>query len=267
MADPLTPTPDLTGDLAATIAQANADNIAVIAAAGNSPGPTEQPGVEPGVLAVGAGDPSNGICSFSATATLYAPGCNLDMADPFTDVYEPLSGDNGTSQASAFTSAVIVALMSYDPKLKASAAEQLLIQNETNGFLNVAAAFQADNLGSIVSQGNANIPTTTTTTTTQSTTSFAPTPIPPPPPTPPRTAPLAAPAVKRWTWHHGVLSITLARMPAGARLHAKLIYRHRHPRTLTGKRLTLRVRTARPTRVLLAITESKTTSPTTTLRT
>ena len=48
--------------------------------------------------------------------------------------------------------------MSYDPTLSYAKAEQLLVSTATDGNLNVAAAFQADGLGAIVAQGNANIP-------------------------------------------------------------------------------------------------------------
>ena len=61
------------------------------------------------------------VCSFSANQglTFYAPGCGLDEAEPFTD--QPSCCGNGTSQASAFAAAVVVALMSYDPKPDATA--------------------------------------------------------------------------------------------------------------------------------------------------
>ena len=87
---------------------------------------------------------------------LYAPGCGLDGADPFSD--QPFCCENGTSQASVFTAAVIVAMMSYDPTLPYSKAEQLLTQTARGGDLDVAAAFQAAGLGQIVSEGNAKHP-------------------------------------------------------------------------------------------------------------
>ena len=54
------PTPDQAQGFADKVTQAQGQNIAVIAAAGNVPGPVEEPAAEPGVLAVGAGDPNNG---------------------------------------------------------------------------------------------------------------------------------------------------------------------------------------------------------------
>jgi hypothetical protein len=98
------------------------------------------------------------VCSFSADQgiTLYAPACGLDGADPFSD--QPYCCEDGTSQASAFTAAVIVAMMSYDPTLTYSRAENLLTQPANDGDLDVAAAFEADGLGQIVTAGNANTP-------------------------------------------------------------------------------------------------------------
>ena len=137
------------------------DNVAVVAAAGNNPGAVEEPGAEPDVFAVGADTAQPGtfsdtgtgaVCSFTANqgVGLYAPGCGLDGADPFSD--QPYCCEDGTSQASAFTAAVIVAMMSYDPTLSYSKAEQLLTQTAKGGDLDVAAAFQADGLGQIVSR-------------------------------------------------------------------------------------------------------------------
>jgi Subtilase family len=152
------PSPDQAQAFANQVGVAQNQNIAVLAAAGNSPGAVEEPAAEPGVLAVGAGDPNNGVCSFSATQglTFYAPGCGLNMADPVTD--QPTCCGNGTSQASAFAAAVLVALMSYDPTLTYSKAEQLLVSTAADGHLNATAAFAADGLGAIVAAGNANIP-------------------------------------------------------------------------------------------------------------
>ena len=160
------PSPDQAQTLQSAVAQANASNVAIVAASGNTPGPVQEPGAEPGIFAVGAftaqpdqtsSGPQGSVCSFSANRGLafYAPGCGLNEADPFTD--QPTCCGNGTSQASAFTAAVLVALMSYDPGLSYSHAEQLLVSTATNGDLNVTAAFAADGLGSVVAAGNANI--------------------------------------------------------------------------------------------------------------
>ena len=109
-----------------------------------------------------------------------APGCGLDAASPFTD--QPMCCEDGTSEASAFTAAVLAAVMSYDPSLGYVKAEDLLVQTASGGNLDVAAAFQADGLGAIVTAGNANTPQpppTTTTTTPATTTPSATTPTSP----------------------------------------------------------------------------------------
>ncbi|HTW13465.1 MAG TPA: S8 family serine peptidase, partial [Solirubrobacteraceae bacterium] len=209
----LPPSPDEIQNFADAVSKAQSQNIAIVAAAGNTPGTVEWPGQQAGILAVGAGDPTNGICPFSATqgVTLFGPGCNLDMADPFTDTYEPQLGGQGTSQASAFTAAVVVALMSYDPNLTASNAETLLLKTANGGFLDVAAAFNADSLGAIVNQGNANIPPppAATTSTTSTTTSTAPAPAPKP------RALVGKPTLRSLTWRRGTLAIRLRSLPRG----------------------------------------------------
>ena len=148
LASVIPPSPDQTASLANAVAQAQAQGSTVLAAAGNAPGAIELPASEPGIFAVGAGDTTNGgICSFSASASLtfFAPGCFIDTIDPTSDA--PLCCGNGTSQASAFTAGVLVALRSYDPALTAAKAVQLLLSTTINGHLDVAAAFRADGLG------------------------------------------------------------------------------------------------------------------------
>ena len=70
------PSPDQAQDFANAVAQAHGQNVAVLAAAGNQPGPVEEPAAESGVFAVGASTAqpdalSSGAigspCSFSAT--------------------------------------------------------------------------------------------------------------------------------------------------------------------------------------------------------
>ncbi len=167
LASQIPPSPDQVQSFAKAVGDLEGANVAVVAAAGNKPGAVEEPGGEPNVLAVGAdtaqpgtySDTATGaVCSFSADqgVGLYAPGCGLDGADPFSD--QPFCCEDGTSQASAFTAAVIVAMMSYDPTLSYGKAEDLLTQTANAGDLDVAAAFQADGLGQIVSEGNANTP-------------------------------------------------------------------------------------------------------------
>lgn len=236
------PTPDQSQGFADKVTQAQGQNIAVIAAAGNVPGPVEEPAAEPGVLAVGASDPNNGICSFSATQglTFYAPGCGLDMADAFTD--QPTCCGNGTSQASAFAAAVLVALMSYDPGLTYTKAEQLLVSTATDGHLNAAAAFQADNLGAIVSAGNANIPKT-------------PSPASPPS-TPPAKPAKTSFAVSEARWTNDRLTLIVTGL-AKDRLSVELKYAHRTPRRITSHRTRTVIHTGRPSFVVLRVYAGK----------
>jgi hypothetical protein len=253
------PSPDQTQTLQSAVAQATAKNMAIVAAAGNTPGAVGQPGAQTGILAVGAftAQPdqiSSGAegsrCSFSASEglTFYAPGCGLDQAEPLTD--KPSCCGNGTSQASAFTAAVIVALMSYDPSLTYSHAEQLLVSTATDGDLNVAAAFEADGLGSIVASGNANIPTPPAT--------------PPAPPTP-TTAPTGAVQVHVLRWHRGILTIKVAALPHGGRLHVQLDFAH-GARRLIARRSALKIHTSRPRAVDLRLVVGKTDGPVLTVK-
>ncbi|HWX98096.1 MAG TPA: S8 family serine peptidase [Solirubrobacteraceae bacterium] len=251
------PSPDQAQTMQSAVAQADANNVAIVAAAGNTPGPVEEPGAEPGILAVGAStaqpdQTSSGaegsVCSFSANQglTFYAPGCGLNEADPFTD--QPNCCGNGTSQASAFTAAVLVALMSYDPSLTSKRAEQLLVSTATNGDLNAGAAFAADGLGSVVAAGNANIPK------------------PPAASAPAPTAAAGAPrgpgsvALRVLRWHRGLLTIGIAQMPHGERLHVRLEFAHGARRVIT-RRSRLTIHTSRPRAVELRLVLGKADGP------
>jgi hypothetical protein len=239
------PSPDQAQEFANAVAQAHGQNVAVLAAAGNQPGAVEQPAAQPGVFAVGASTAqsdslSTGAvgapCSFSATQglTFFAPGCGVDEADPFTD--QPTCCGNGTSQASVFAAAVLVALMSYDATLSYATAEQLLVSTATDGNLNVAAAFQAAGLGAIVTQGNANIPK----------------------PSAPASAtkPAAELVVRAARWRRGVLTLTVSGLGTD-RLGIELEYPHTGTRHLSTRRQTVTIRTARPRLVLLRVMMGK----------
>jgi hypothetical protein len=234
----LPPSPDETATFANAAGVAQGDGISIVAAAGNTPGAIELPASEPGVFAVGGDQVAGAVndpnpaetCSDSATTglTFFAPGCGLDTIDPQTDA--PECCGNGTSQASAFTAAVLVALRSYDPTLTPAKAAQLLLSTVTDGHLDVAAAFKADGLGAIVTAGNAATP--------QPPPAPAPTPTPAPAPTaPPAPAPatpsaiarVPLPVVKSASWKHGVLRIVLKSIPAGTELHAKITLIHGNP--------------------------------------
>jgi hypothetical protein len=239
------PSPDQAQNFADKLAQAHGQNVAVLAAAGNQPGAVEEPAAEPGVFAVGAStaEPdalsagaAGSPCNFSATQglTFYAPGCGLDEADPFTD--QPTCCGDGTSQASAFTAAVLVALMSYDPTLGYATAEQLLVSTATDGNLNVAAAFQAAGLGAIVTQGNANIPK----------------------PSAPTSAakPTGSLIVRAARWERGVLTLAVSGLGTD-RLNIELEYPHTRTRQLSTRRQIITIRTARPRLVLLRVMMGK----------
>jgi hypothetical protein len=237
------PSPDQAQDFANAVGVAHGQNMAVLAAAGNQPGAAGQPAAQPGVFAVGASTAQadklsptavGSPCNFSATQglTFYAPGCGLDQADPFSD--QPTCCGNGTSQASAFTAAVIVAMMSYDPTLSYAAAEQLLVSTATDGNLNVTAAFQAAGLGAIVTQGNADIPKRAPSTSVSK--------------------PAAHVVVRVARWRDGRFTLTVSGL-AEDRLNIELEYKHSHPRRLSTQRATITIRTPRPRLVLLRVME------------
>ncbi len=275
LASPIPPTPDQAAVFAKAVDELEAQNVAVVAAAGNSPGTVQEPGAEPNVFSVGAttaqpgslsNTPVGSPCNFSPTTGvgIMAPGCGLDAANPFTD--QAMCCQDGTSEASAFTAAVLAALMSYDPSLTYTKAETLLVQSASNGNLDVAAAFQADGLGAIVAAGNANTPqppapppttATTTTTTTPSTTTTPPPPAAPPTtttvtptPTPPAAAssptyPLHVQAV----WRHGRIRIQLTGRHGRATVDLTLHFKHRTRRLaqpIKRRTRTLMIRTRRP---------------------
>jgi hypothetical protein len=258
LASQIPPSPDQAQNLAKVVGELESANVAVVAAAGNNPGAVQEPGAEPGVFSVGAdtaqpgtlsNTPAGSACSFSATTDvgLLAPGCGLDAANPLTDA--PFCCADGTSQASAFTAAVLVALMSYDPTLSYAKAEQLLINTAVDGDLDVAAAFEADGLGQIVSQGNANIPQAPAQPT--STTNPAPT-------TPTagqkNTYPVTVRSVR---WRHGVLTVRLAGMHKHDTAKLTLRYAHRRARKINSHRATITIRTRPPKSVVIGVFDGR----------
>jgi hypothetical protein len=232
------PSPDQAQAFANQVAEADRQNIAIVAAAGNAPGAIEEPAAEPGVLAVGAGDPNNAICSFSATdsLTFYAPGCGLDQANPATDA--PTCCGNGTSQAAAFAAAVLVALMSYDSSLTYAAAEDLLVSTAVDGHLDATAAFDAAGLQTIVAEGNANIP--------------QPTPTPAPSTQSPTVPASSTLSVETAHWTAGKLTL-LVRGLGKDRLGVELEYVHAKRLQVSTTRSRTVIRTAKPSLVLLRV--------------
>jgi hypothetical protein len=170
----------------------------------------------------------------------------LSEADPFTD--QPFCCDDGTSQASAFTAAVLVALMSYDPKLSYAKAEQLLIQTATGGDLNVAAAFNADGLSQIVNAGNAAIPVATPAPGGGSLNQAHP-------------GAAKSPAypvhVRSVHWRKGTLTIALTGMKKGETVHVRLRYTHRRARLYSSHRAKVKIRTGKPVSVIVHVMRGK----------
>jgi hypothetical protein len=246
------PTSDQAETFANAVGKAQAKDIAILAAAGNDPGPIQLPGSQPGVLPVGAGDPANGICPFSATEglTFFSPGCSIDQ---ITTAGETFCCGNGTSQASAYAAGVLVALRSYKPELTAAQAVSQLLTTTRNGHLDVAVAFRAAGLDAVVDAGTAAIPK------------------PPPPPAPAAGSaaavrPVPRPSVKRVTWRRGILDIRLKSIPKGARLHVKVTFGRRKPLYIGTRHLRLRTRTPAPRRVLLRQSRDGLSSATVTVR-
>jgi len=250
------PTPDQAQEFAEAVALAQGKGISILAAAGNEPGPTQLPGSQPGILAVGAGNRGTVPCSFSPTTglTFFAPGCGLDQIDTAGNAF---CCGNGTSQASAFAAGVLVALRSYDPTLTAARAVELLLSTtRNNGQLDATAAFRAAGLGAIIDAG------------------VAATPKPPVPQPLPGAAPLPTgdarrvprPSVRSATWRRGVLTIRLKSIPKRARLHAKVTFARGKPMNLVTKGLRLRARTPRPKRLQLRQSRGGVSSATVTVR-
>jgi len=259
LASKIPPTPDQVEVFNDAVRTATVKDIAILAAAGNEPGPVQLPGSQPGILPVGAGDTvSGGICSISASigVTFFAPGCLINDIDTAGNTH---CCGNGTSQASAFASGVLVALRSYARTLTAAQATQLLVSTAHNGQLDAAAAFRAAGLGAIVDAGTAAIPK-------------APAPAPPAAAAPPPLTSLPAMVlarlrVKRATWRRGVLLVTLrGSLPKGARLHAKVTFARRKAMFLQSSRATLRARTPLPRRVQLSLTAGGAKSATVTVK-
>lgn len=145
--------------LADAVIDAKTNGFNVVAAAGNAGAGVLSPGDYAGIFTVAAGD-NGALCSFASRGPevdVAAPGCGLDQA--FPDGTPAVSGW-GSSQASAFTSAVIAALRAYKPSLTVTQVEAALVDTAASiagGYkqLDVQAAFEAQGLGVIVSQAKA----------------------------------------------------------------------------------------------------------------
>ncbi len=209
---------------------ANARGLSVVAAVGNESGPVQAPADVPGVLGVGASDanPANlGVmCSFSnsgAGVALLAPGCGsqtepdgggngIEMA--FADDGSP-AWANGTSYSGEIVSAAEASMRAYSPTLSYSQAQGCITSTLTGGVnLNVAAAFNACGLGQIVTEGTAAYQAANASSTQPTNTGPpAATLIPTKPARPPE------PKITKITFRHDALTITVAGIPKGLRLH------------------------------------------------
>jgi len=152
-----TPGPTALANLEDAVKAARKAGLNVVAAAGNEGAPqADYPAAYPSVLAVGGSDTSNGQrCGFSNFGTgvdLFAPGCELDTANPVTGT--PENGTyQGDSEATAITSAALGALRAYDPSLSPEQAEASLTSTTTAGNLNITGAFDAAGLGALTAYG------------------------------------------------------------------------------------------------------------------
>jgi hypothetical protein len=124
--------------IADAVAYAAASDVLPVAAAGNTPGARLYPGALPGVLAVGAVDPSGTIASFSTSGDyvdVAAPGVQIlstwDMRAPG----QPLSGGgrlpgyfalSGTSMATPIVSGLAALMRDLRPDLTAAQTEGLI---------------------------------------------------------------------------------------------------------------------------------------------
>ncbi len=243
------PTSDQTHAFAQVLNELVTRGVAIVAAAGNTPGKVQYPGAEPGVLSVGAGTPAGGVCSFSATegVGIFAPGCELDFADPLSDVYEPTEFAQGTSDASDVTDASLTALMTYDQQLTVAQAENLFVQTENSGHLNVAGAFEAAGLGQVVAAGNAAIPAEVSAST-------------PPPGTGQGTPPALRPAIRSLSWKGGILTLRLSSLSRGERVHLQALAAHKQIKA-SSTRVALRIRCSRPADAVVWVTVGKTSGP------
>jgi Subtilase family len=208
--------------------------ISVVAAAGNDGGAVQWPARYGTAFAVGASDGNGGFCDGASRGTaldLSALGCGDDSA--LWDTGEPATID-GSSTSAGLVAGVLTALRAYRPDLSVDQAEQLLVSTaDTAGVgkvINVAAAFRAAGLGAMVDAYH-----------------------PPAPETPPTPGVISVgticpdggvlscqkPQLAAANRKHGKITLTVASLPAGALLQARV---KRRWKTSTQPSITLKAR-------------------------
>jgi hypothetical protein len=250
LASTIPPTPDQAQTFAQSVDELGARGIAIVGAGGNTPGKVQYPAAEPGVLSVGAGSLPGGTCAFSATegVGLWAPGCELEFADPFTDEYEPNEFAQGTSDAAVIADASLTALMTYDPSLTVAQAEDLLITTAASGHLNVAGAFEAAGLGDLVAAGNAAIPG-----------EASPQPfVKVPNPTSPS---IPRASIRSLSWRSGTLTLKLRALARGDRANIAITTTHHLTRQASSSRPTISLRCSRPRKARVWLSDGKLMGP------
>jgi hypothetical protein len=202
------------------INKARANGISVVAAAGNDGGGVQWPARYGPAFAVGASDAGGGFCataSRGAALDISALGCGDDSA--LWDTGEPATIE-GSSTSAGLVAGVLSALRAYKPELTPDQAEQLVVSSADNAgagkVINVAAAFRATGLGGMVDAYH-----------------------PPAPDTPPIPAVITVgticpdggvlscqkPKLAAAKRKHGTVTLSVASLPAGAFLQARVTRR------------------------------------------
>ena len=171
------------------------------------------------MLPIGAASPAGGHCSFSASegVALWAPGCEIEFADPFSDEFVPTAWVQGTSQASVITSAALTALMSYQPTLTVAQAENDLLQAAGPSHSSTSRGLRArrSRLGRR-SRERGDPPRTNTTRQRR----YAPPALPSLPPCDHKASSCKH---QEHDWYHRRLHLVLSALPAGDRVHARAL--------------------------------------------
>lgn len=137
------------------------NNYAVVASAGNSPGPVIAPANTAGVFTAAAGVVGGGLCSYAAygpQVEIVGPSCQITDTDPFTGtVYS--SDNGGSSMAAVVTSATVLMLRSLVPTATTTQVQDWIIagSNVVDGkpLLNGYGAMHAAGLDAIVARAQA----------------------------------------------------------------------------------------------------------------